>query len=108
MGFMDLVLRRAGRYYLLDWKTNDLHGDYSSNALKRQMQESDYERQYRLYAVGLRRWLAKRLPAFDFDRHFGGVYYLFVRGMNGRDESAGVFFYKPTLAELDLPSILRS
>jgi exodeoxyribonuclease V beta subunit len=108
MGFMDLVFRKADTYYLLDWKTNDLHGDYSPEALKRCMEESDYERQYRLYAVGLCRWLEKRLPGFDFDKHFGGVYYLFVRGMNGQDESAGVFFRKPTRRELDISRIIIS
>jgi exodeoxyribonuclease V beta subunit len=105
-GFMDLVFRRADRYFLLDWKTNDLHGDYSPEALARAMQESDYERQYRLYAAGLRRWLEKRVPGFDWRKHFGGVYYLFVRGMNARDESAGVFFRKPTDKELNLGSLL--
>jgi exodeoxyribonuclease V beta subunit len=108
MGFMDLVFRKADTYYLLDWKTNDLHGDYSPEALKRCMEESDYERQYRLYTVGLCRWLEKRLPGFDFDKHLGGVYYLFVRGMNGKDESAGVFFRKPTRRELDLSRIIIS
>jgi ATP-dependent exoDNAse (exonuclease V) beta subunit len=105
MGFMDLVFRKANSYYLLDWKTNDLHGDYSPEALKRCMEESDYERQYRLYALGLCRWLEKRQSGFDFEKHFGGVYYLFVRGMNGRDESVGVFFRKPTRPELDIARI---
>jgi ATP-dependent exoDNAse (exonuclease V) beta subunit len=108
MGFMDLVFRKSGAYYLLDWKTNDLHGDYSPEALRRCMGESDYERQYRLYAVALCRWLENRVPGFDFDKHFGGVYYLFVRGMNGQDESSGVFFRKPTYRELDLPWIIAS
>jgi ATP-dependent exoDNAse (exonuclease V) beta subunit len=86
-GYMDLVFRQADRYYLLDWKTNDLRGDYSPEALKRCMDDSDYHRQYRLYLVALVRWLKKRVPRFEFERHLGGVFYLFVRGMNGRDQS---------------------
>jgi exodeoxyribonuclease V beta subunit len=104
---MDLLFRREGRYYLLDWKSNDLHGDYSPAALARCMDDSDYHRQYRLYTVALQRWLEKRIAGFDFTRDFGGVFYLFVRGMNGRDQS-GVYFRRPTLAELALSSILES
>jgi exodeoxyribonuclease V beta subunit len=106
-GFMDLVFRREGRYYLLDWKSNDLHGDYSPEALARSMDESDYHRQYRLYTVALQRWLEKRIAGFEFTRDFGGVFYLFVRGMNGHDQS-GVFFRRPAPAELALSSILES
>jgi exodeoxyribonuclease V beta subunit len=106
-GFMDLVFRREGRYYLLDWKSNDLHGDYSREALARCMDESDYHRQYRLYTVALQRWLEKRIAGFEFARDFGGVFYLFVRGMNGHDQS-GVFFRRPAPAELALSSILES
>jgi exodeoxyribonuclease V beta subunit len=105
-GFMDLVFRWQGRYYLLDWKTTDLHGDYSAEALARCMDDNDYHRQYRLYALALRRWLEKRLAGFDFVRDFGGVLYLFVRGMNGRDQS-GVFFHRPALTELALDSLLK-
>ena len=107
MGFMDLVFRKSGRYYLLDWKTNDLHGDYSPTALAACMAESDYERQYRLYLVALCRWLMKRIANFDFTRHIGGVYYLFMRGMNGKDQS-GVFYREPRSQELDLRGILQA
>ncbi len=106
-GFMDMVFRKADRYFLLDWKTNDLHGDYSAEALARCMEGSDYARQYRLYAIALRRWLERRMPGFRFTRHFGGVYYLFVRGMTGQEASPGVFFHKPTDHELDPAGVFR-
>jgi len=106
-GFMDLVVRKDGRYFLPDWKTNDLRGDYSAAALARCMADSDYHRQYLLYTVGLCRWLAKRVPGFDYGRHFGGVYYLFVRGMSPAAPGDGVFFHKPESRELDLERILN-
>jgi hypothetical protein len=53
------------------------------------MTESDYHRQYELYLRALDRWL-KRLPGKP--PAIGGVYYLFVRGMNGIDDTHGVFF----------------
>jgi exodeoxyribonuclease V beta subunit len=71
------------------------------------VRECDYVRQYRLYVQALVRWFQRSLgSAFDFERHFGGVYYLYLRGMNGLDESAGVFFYPPTAEDLQLERVL--
>jgi exodeoxyribonuclease V beta subunit len=106
VGVMDLVFRRKGRYFLLDWKTNLLPG-YGPEQIARCMAESDYQRQYQLYLQALSRWLRRAHGGrFDFVRQFGGVYYLFVRGLNGRDESSGVFFHRPTRQDLDLTHVL--
>jgi ATP-dependent exoDNAse (exonuclease V) beta subunit len=102
MGYMDLVFRHGGRYFLVDFKTNVLAG-YTPEQLARAMDEADYRRQYRLYLHALCRWLRRAQgEAFDFVRQCGGVYYLFVRGLNGKDESTGVFFHRPTPEDLDL------
>jgi hypothetical protein len=55
----------------------------------------------------LSRWL-KRVHGrgFNFLRQFGGVYYLYVRGLNGKDESSGVHFHRPTAEDLDLHHVL--
>jgi exodeoxyribonuclease V beta subunit len=104
-GFMDLVFRKDGLYYLLDWKTNELDS-YDSACIARAMEQSDYHRQYRLYLHALRRWLGRRHGAgFDFLEHCGGVYYLFLRGMTGA--AAGVFFHRPTAPDLNLDLILE-
>ena len=104
-GFMDLVFRKNGMYFLADWKTNVLPG-YSAQHIAESMRESDYHRQYQLYLHALRRWL-KRVHgnAFDFARDFGGVYYLYLRGMNARDESSGVFFCRPPVEDLRLECV---
>jgi exodeoxyribonuclease V beta subunit len=64
------------------------------------MDEAAYRLQYLLYSVALDRYLARRLPGYDADLHFGGVLYLFVRGLrpgwcatDGRP--AGLFFDRP-------------
>jgi ATP-dependent exoDNAse (exonuclease V) beta subunit len=107
-GFMDLLFRRRDRYFLLDWKTNLLPA-YTREQIERSMADSDYHRQYRLYLHAARRWLERiQGPKFRFFERFAGVYYLYVRGMNGRDETAGVYFHRPTETELDLHSILNS
>jgi exodeoxyribonuclease V beta subunit len=103
-GFMDLVFRKGGLYYLLDWKTNDLDA-YDQAAIARAMEQSGYHRQYRLYLHALGRWLGRRHgPNFDFLKHCGGVYYLFLRGMT--DNSSGVFYHRPTANDLNLDLIL--
>ena len=83
-GFIDLVFEWQGRWYLLDYKSNHLGmspADYGRPALERAMREHRYDLQYQLYSLALHRLLALRLPGYDFDRHFGGVFYLFLRGM---------------------------
>jgi exodeoxyribonuclease V beta subunit len=106
VGVMDLVFRCKGRYFLVDWKTNLLSG-YTREHVERAMAESDYHRQYQLYLQALSRWLRRSHgERFNFARQFGGVYYLFVRGLNGKDEKTGVFFHRPNKQDLDLTYVL--
>ena len=58
------------------------------------MEREFYMLQYHLYAVALHRFLELRLPDYDNEKHFGGVYYLFLRGMGPTGEY-GVFFDRP-------------
>ena len=92
-GFMDLVVRSGGKYYLLDWKSNWLGptpGHYSEEALNRAMADSHYFLQYHLYCLALKRHLALRNPKFDYAEHFGGVRYVFLRGVDPERRSQGV------------------
>jgi exodeoxyribonuclease V beta subunit len=100
-GFMDLVFRKADRYFLVDWKTNLLAG-YAPDAVRRSMQDCDYVRQYRLYVQALARWLRSRRGA---DARVAGVYYLFLRGLNGRDETSGVYFHEPRAEDFELKGL---
>lgn len=93
-GFIDLVFEWQGRWYLLDYKSNHLGmspADYSRPALEQAMVEHRYDLQYQLYSLALHRLLALRLPGYDFDQHFGGVFYLFLRGM----PQGGIFHTRP-------------
>lgn len=83
-GFIDLVFEWQGRYYLADYKSNWLGPtveDYHPRALHAAMREHHYSLQYALYTLALHRYLGLRLPGYDYERHFGGVFYLFLRGM---------------------------
>lgn len=94
-GFIDLVFEWQGRWYLLDYKSNHLGmspADYSRPALEQAMVEHRYDLQYQLYSLALHRLLALRLPGYDFEQHFGGVFYLFLRGM----PQGGIFHTRPS------------
>ena len=105
-GFIDLVLRHEHKYYLVDFKTNLLAG-YGQDQIARSMDDADYHRQYQLYLQALKRWLERMHgPGFAFHESCAGVYYLYVRGMNGIDDTAGVFFHRPTPQDLDLRYVL--
>jgi|GEM_PF-3162549 len=97
-GFMDLVFRHNGKYYILDWKTNYL-GDsgeaYSSENLAKSMEQNNYNLQYLLYTVALNLYLSKMISGYNYETDFGGVYYLFLRGISGSDKKEGVFFNRP-------------
>ncbi|HOG08018.1 MAG: exodeoxyribonuclease V subunit beta [Syntrophales bacterium] len=107
-GYMDLVFRRAGRVYLVDWKTNflgDTVADYRPGALAQAMREAFYPLQYHLYVLALHRYLKRRLPGYDYDTHFGGVFYLFLRGLDsGNSGATGIYRDRPareTIAALE-------
>ena len=111
-GFVDLVFEQGGRYYVLDWKSNhlgDTPADYAAEPLAAAMAEHGYHLQYLLYALALDRYLKRRLPDYRHDSHFGGILYLFVRGvrptwLNADGTPAGVYFHRPaaaTIARLD-------
>ncbi|HEY3553852.1 MAG TPA: PD-(D/E)XK nuclease family protein, partial [Casimicrobiaceae bacterium] len=111
-GFIDLVFEHGSRYYVLDWKTNHLGyapADYAPDALAAAMAAHGYHLQALLYSVALARYLAQRVPGYRHDAHFGGVIYLFVRGVrpgwqNADGTATGVHFHRPsaaTLARLD-------
>ncbi|KOO04006.1 exodeoxyribonuclease V subunit beta [Vibrio nereis] len=98
-GFIDLVFEHNGKYYVLDWKSNYLGDDvshYHGAALQAAMADHRYDLQYQIYALALHRFLRSRLPDYDYQQHFGGVYYLFLRGMDGESDN-GIFSAKPTL-----------
>jgi exodeoxyribonuclease V beta subunit len=82
-GYIDLVYRdTAGKHYVLDYKTNRLPG-YDPANLRRAIRTQDYDLQYLIYLVALRRWLKLRHgDGYDDARHLGGAVYLFLRGID--------------------------
>ncbi|MCK4508540.1 MAG: PD-(D/E)XK nuclease family protein, partial [Desulfuromonadales bacterium] len=104
LGFIDLIFRHEGRYYLLDWKSNFLGTNpeaYRPEALGAAMKSSYYTLQYHLYLVALHRYLSTTLPGYSYATHFGGVVYAYLRGTalnECSEDSLGIFSDYPDLA----------
>ncbi len=101
-GFIDLLFQHGDSFYIIDYKTNNLGNmleEYQGDRLVTAMASHNYGLQKWLYSVVLHRHLRNVVPDYDHQRHFGGVFYLFVRGM--QDSSAGIYFHKPDLPTLE-------
>ena len=105
-GFIDLIFRFENRFYLADWKSNHLGNqiqNYGQDELIKVMDEGEYFIQYHLYALALHQYLALRIPGYRYEKHFGGVYYLFLRGMDpARGTPSGIFHDRPPLELLEM------
>ncbi|MFZ5519322.1 MAG: exodeoxyribonuclease V subunit beta [Candidatus Zhuqueibacterota bacterium] len=104
-GFIDLVFQHDGRYYIIDWKSNYLGarvGDYDETALRVAMDQSHYTFQYLLYTLALHQYLKYRIPGYDYETMFGGVFYIFLRGVDpSLGASFGVFADRPSGQAVD-------
>ena len=99
-GFIDLICEYNGRYYVMDYKSNYL-SDYGTDSLITAMREHNYGLQYWLYSVVLHLYLQNRLPNYHYQQHFGGVHYLFIRGMVVEQPLSGVYHTLPNLETLN-------
>jgi exodeoxyribonuclease V beta subunit len=102
-GSVDLALEHDGRWWLVDWKSNQLgaeDGDYAPAALATEMLNRHYTLQYHLYLLALHRHFKVRQPGYDPAKHWGGVAYVFLRGVTGTG-GGGWFRDEPTPALLD-------
>ncbi len=107
-GFIDLVFRFKGRYYLADYKSNHLGNgpkNYCEEDLEAAILAHRYDLQYLIYTVALHRYLESRCKKYDYATDFGGVFYLFIRAMDPNYPSGtGIFSTCPPyqlIMELD-------
>jgi len=101
-GFVDLVFKKDQKFYIADWKSNYLETGYDLESMERNMDYADYHLQYKLYAIAVLRWLKQTMSdRFDPERHFGGVFYFYLRGL-GAGKGHGIYHVPPgELGSLD-------
>lgn len=88
-GVIDLVFEHDGFYYILDWKSNVLPG-YDQEHLHQAMVDNHYLLQAEVYREAWRRFISSTDPR-PFEELFGGVFYLFLRGLK---LGGGVYYVK--------------
>ncbi len=96
-GFIDLVAENNGKYYIFDWKTNhlgDTAGEYNCDSLKSSMIEGNYFLQAIIYSIAVHRYLKSRIKDYSYSKHFGGAFYVFIRGVTGGYGSS-FFHFRP-------------
>ena len=97
-GFIDLLFKNGEYYSILDWKSDKLNDEdlfsYSNFDDLVKHTNNRYSIQRVLYSYTLIKWLKIYYPTKSeeeiFNDHFGGIYYVYIRGCNN-DSSNGVF-----------------
>lgn len=108
-GSLDLVAKfdteTGPMFYMIDYKSNYLgnsFSQYTQQKILKSIFESRYDVQILFYSLALYRFLKTTLPNFSYEKDFGGVMYLYLRGMNSFDtKSPGQFYVKPSEALID-------
>lgn len=108
-GSLDLVAKfgteTGPKFYMIDYKSNYLgnsFSQYTQQKILKSIFESRYDVQILFYSLALYRFLKTTLPNFSYEKDFGGVMYLYLRGMNSFDtRSPGQFYVKPSEALIE-------
>jgi len=97
---MDMVFRFQGKFYLVDWKSNLLGSGveyYDQKSLAKAMKDEFYSIQCQIYTVALNQYLRLRLPGYNYETHFGGAYYIFLRGVDpSKGTEFGIYRQRPS------------
>jgi exodeoxyribonuclease V beta subunit len=113
-GFIDLVFQYNNKFYIIDWKSNSIDGNmenFKNTNLSREIVTKSYHVQYILYTVALTRQLQAalsngnreyKITKEEYDKYFGGVAYLFLRGIKKEDSQTGIFIDRPSFEEISL------
>lgn len=102
-GFIDMIFLYKDKYYIVDWKSNYLGNDisdYVADKLKESMKDNYYILQYYIYSAALHRFLSFRNADYDYEKHFGGIFYIFIRGTDTKYPSCGIFHDVPQVEDL--------
>ena len=108
-GYIDLVAKVDGKYYIIDWKsnnlkeagdTNDPYSAYDAESLEKEMKKHNYYLQYMLYLTAFDKYMRKVDPDYSYEKDFGGIRYVFLRGVKAGSCENGIFYDRPAESEL--------
>lgn len=101
-GYMDMVFYHEGRFFLVDWKSNYLGRGteyYGKTSLHEAMDKESYILQYHLYVLALHQYLKMKNKGYNYRDSFGGIFYIFVRGVDDlKSPGSGIYYDLPDIA----------
>ncbi|WMY94787.1 MAG: exodeoxyribonuclease V subunit beta [Arsenophonus sp.] len=104
-GYIDLIVFWKKKFYLIDYKSNWLGENsfsYNQQEIEKSMIYHRYDLQYQLYTLAVHRYLRNRLPYYNYQKHFGGVIYLFLRGIHSQNfHDYGIYYNLPVYPFID-------
>ncbi len=103
-GFIDFIFMYNNKFYIIDYKLNWL-GDnfnfYNKKNILKTILYHRYDIQYQIYSFALHRYLKLNFKNYNYNNNFGGVYYIFLRGLfidiNNNRSYTGISYFKPTI-----------
>ncbi len=99
-GFIDLIFKHDNRYYICDWKSNILDRGYDRHELEEDIRMRNYDLQYQIYSLALVKWLRSVHGDYNHDKLFGGVIYVYLRGLDPLKPGNGMFFQKLSMQDI--------
>lgn len=101
-GYIDMVFSHNGRFFIVDWKSNHLGnepGDYGESKINEAMERESYILQYHLYVLALHQYLRMKSIQYSYKDYFGGVFYIFIRGVGiSKNDRTGVYYDLPDIS----------
>ncbi|VAX76719.1 exodeoxyribonuclease V subunit beta [Buchnera aphidicola] len=97
-GIIDLIFYWNKKYYIIEYKSNWLGPNknyYTHNNIQKEIMQYRYDLQYQIYSLSIHRYLKNKIKDYQYHIHFGGIFYLFIRGINNKDNTTGIYFFKP-------------
>ena len=102
-GAIDLVAKTGDKYYIIDWKSNNLgddFSDYGKENIEAEMKKHNYYLQYMLYLAAFDNYMRKVDANYSYEKNFGGIRYVFLRGVKTGSDETGIFYDRPTESDL--------
>jgi len=101
-GYMDMVFSHKDQFFLIDWKSNYLGNSvsyYENSGMNNAMEKESYILQYHLYVLALHQYLRLKIAGYNYEDNFGGVFYIFMRGVDdSKRRGAGIFYDLPDVS----------
>ncbi len=103
-GIIDLIFIYKNKYYIVDYKSNYFGKNYkyySEKKINKVIYNYKYYIQYIFYILALNNYLKLKINNYKYEIHFGGVYYIFFRGLKlnliNNISNTGIFYVKPNI-----------